>query len=730
MATITARLEAPLAGARALRARLGGRWSVVGLLTPVALVGALVFGPRAAFVLLLSVGACMGLGVATRAAAGEPWRYLNPGSIITGLLLGLTLSADAPLFLILVGAAVAEVAGKHRFTKLGTNPFNPAALGRAAVAVIELLRPAADPAEPDVVTAASPLSVVAGGSPAPDAWAMLLGNTPGAIGETSALVLGASGVALLTLVVVKREATLAMLGTVVVLVLVLPATPEIYGHAPWVLNPLIYLVGGPIFLYAFFFATDPATTPNTRLGGLIFGAGAGGLGVLGRLYTTIPGPEMWAILIMNLATPLLDRWLRRDGAFAPAPGKAAEEGVRSFYRDIRAEPDATEELVCEGVDALDPGSDAPFEVLGRLVEEERSEVIERLRASGLRGCGGARFPAAMKWEAALAQPAPRALVVNGQEGEPDSFKDRALMTRQAHLVIEGAAIAAHVVEASEIQVVHPPGDVPVREALAAAIERLAEAHPGLAERVELVEGSGLYICGEESALLAFLEGERGEPRERPPHPTEKGLRGLPTVVHNVETLAWLPRLLDTGERFDEAPRLVSISGAVASPGVYAVERDVSLNELTAMAGGAAAVLGFAIGGPTGELLPASADSMRVGELPGTGTVRVVSSRGCPVAEARRAARFAAQETCGRCTPCRVGSAELERMWSEVAQGDGDAALLESIRELGDMMSVASACGLGRDAPKRALSVLRNFPAAVASHRTNEEHECDECNRLS
>ncbi len=725
-----------LAGARALRAHLGARWSVVSLLIPLAVFGAIRFGPRAGMVLLLSVFFCAGLGIAARALAGQSWRYLNAGSLVTGLLLGLTLSADTPLSLILLGAAVAEVAGKHRSQKLGTNPFNPAALGRAAVAVVELSTPAAA-VDPDVVSSASPLYVAAGGTPAPKLLDMLAGTTPGAIGETSAALLAITGITLVTLVAVKREATLGMLGTIIVLVLVLPASSEIHGHAPWVLDPVVYLLGGPLFLYAFFFATDPATTPNTRLGGLIFGAGAGALGVLGRLYTTIPGPEMWAILVMNPLAPTLDRWLGTARSFAPAPGAAAEEGVRSFYGDGPPEESAPPRgLVVQGIESLVPPDEVAFGVLGRVMTGSRQEVVERVRESGLRGCGGARFPAARKWDAVLSQKKPRVLVVNGQEGEPDSFKDRVLMERRPELVIEGAAIAAHVIEASEIHVVHHPGDSSVRSALDEAISNLAEAHPELAERFVLVEGSGLYVCGEESALLAFLEGERGEPRERPPHPTESGLRGRPTLVHNVETLAWLPLLLSVRDaRAPELPRLISVSGAVRCPGVYSASRDVSLSELVETAGGGRGdgasklgLLAFAVGGPTGELLPASGDSTLVGELPGTGTLRVVSSSSCPVAEALNAARFAAKETCGRCTPCRVGSRELERMWSELAKGHAPEATLSAIEELSDTMTETSACGLGRDAPRRALSVLKSFPEVVTRHLEDEEHECDACRR--
>lgn len=718
-----------------VRARLGAKWAVALFLVPVAAFGVVRLGPRAGFVLALSVSICMGTSILVRALSGQPWRLLNAGSIVTGMLLGLTLSADVPVYMILVGALVAEVVGKIRIDRLASNPFNPAALGRAAIAVIELLDPPDYAAlHVDGLSSASPLLVNAGGNRAPELWAIFVGNTPGAIGETSALLLGLSGLLLLAFVVVKREAAVAMLVTIAALTVMLPATAEIYGHAPWVLDPVVYLLGGPAFLYAFFFATDPATTPNTRWGGVIFGVGAGALGVLGRLYTTIPGAEMWAILIMNLASPGLDRLLSRERELRKVPGGAQRAGCTTFYDqdDVGADAGAgmSDSLVLAGAEALVPSQLAPLEILRRICLDPREDVIGRVELSGLSGCGGAHFPAVRKWKTARATTGPRILIVNAQEGEPDSVKDRALMRQRPELIVAGAGIVAHLIEAEEVLVVCGPEEVLGSARLHGAIEELRREHPDLARRFKLVTGPGLYVCGEETALIAFLEGERGEPRERPPHPVESGLRGLPTVVHNAETLAWLPRLLDEdAPKLCDLPRLVTVSGDVRKPGVYAASRDLSLVELVARAGGmvdGGEAMAYAIGGPTGEILDRDRGDMTVAELPGTGTLRVLGAERCLVREALRATHFAAAETCGRCTPCRVGSVELDRLWSEVASGCADADVLVLIDELGQTMAETSACGLGRDAPKRVFSVLRSFPDTVSSHL--DGHECKACKK--
>lgn len=725
--TWTARLRSWLRSSSAWRAQLGAKWCVVMMLLPVVAHGCIRFGPRAALVVALSVVACTGLGIVTRWLSKQPWRVLNPGTLITGTLLGLTLSAETPLYMVLVGAAVAEVAGKVRLPWLGRNPFNPAALGRAAVAVLELSAPA-PPAAPDVISAASPLYVGAGGSPAPELGDMLLGLTSGAIGETGTLVLALVGIPMLWVIVPKRLAAFAMLVAVASLTVLLPATSEIHGHAPWVLDPVTYLAGGPVLLYAVFFATDPATSPRTRIGGILFGAGAGALGMVGRLYLGIPGSEMWAILAMNLAAPGVDRLVAgRDPerAVSPAPS------VDSFFAHPTKRVDASSIGHEVGFDALDSGADERFGVLASCEKRSVQELIEHVASSGLAGRGGAGFPASRKWSTALGFPGPRALVVNGQEGEPDSSKDRTLMQLRPELVIEGAAIVAHVIDATEVVLVTEPGHTEGRDALTRALGELEAAQPEMAARFRIVDGPGLYVCGEETALINYLEGRRGEPRDRPPFPAEAGLFGMPTVVHNVETLSWLPRILARpGESAALRQRLITLSGRVRHPGVYVAASDSTLEQLVRRGGGLCEqgrVRAFAVGGPSGEIIPGDHAGRTIADLPGTASVRVLGSDDCVVAEVLAASRFFAAETCGRCTPCRVGTGQLAKLWGEIADGRGSPASQRLIEELAELLSSAAMCGLGTRAPSAARSALEHFPEEVGAHLRGEP--CDACAKV-
>ena len=303
------RLQTLTGKLKRLRGQLGAKWSVAVLLIPPTLFGVYQFGPRAALVLAVSVIGCQIAGALPRWLAGESVQLFHPGSVVTGLLLGLTLSASTPVYMIIVGVLVAQIPGKVRFKRWKRNLFNPAALGRTAVAVLEFVDPSAHTAwdKVDAVTGASALFKDAGGHMRPYLSEVFLGFTRGAIGETSDLILIPMGILMLWLVVVKRDAPLAMIFSVPLLVLALPTGADVVGHAPWVMNPAMYFFSSNTLLLALFFATDPLTTPHTSVGGLLFGIGAATIGVCGRLYTTIPGAEMYGILVMNLAAPGLDR---------------------------------------------------------------------------------------------------------------------------------------------------------------------------------------------------------------------------------------------------------------------------------------------------------------------------------------------------------------------------------------------------------------------------------------
>lgn len=395
-----------------------------------------------------------------------------------------------------------------------------------------------------------------------------------------------------------------------------------------------------------------------------------------------------------------------------------------------------------------------YQTLQKVRRERRPEaVIAALKESGLRGLGGAGFPAATKWEAVLRAPGePKYVVVNADEGEPGTFKDRFIMERDPHLLLEGALIAASTVGAAEVYIYLREEYGRSRSILEAAIRqaRVAQgkASPGSAPhppgaslrdapaakpRVRLVIGAGAYICGEETALLESMEGKRGEPRLRPPFPATHGLWGKPTLVSNVETLALVPRILAEGPAEFRArgkngaagTKLFSVSGDVARPGVYEVPLGTTARELIFdHAGGPApgtSIKCFFPGGVATGLLPASKLDLplefgalaKEGSALGSGGFIVLSDRRCTVDAARNCLRFFAHESCGKCTPCRAGSEKMVGLLDRLCR-------LERVEfghfdDLASVMVDASICGLGQTAPNPVLSGLKHFREEWEAH---------------
>ena len=775
-----------IANMHRLRARLGAKWCVVALLAPPTAFGVLHFGLQAALVVSLSVVFCMAAAVVPRLLCGKSFTLMHPGSIITGLLLGLTLSTNTPVYMIVVGALVAQLPGKWKLGWLGRNPLNPAALGRTAVAVLEYVDFSAQGAwdQVDVATGASALFKEAGGNLRPAMSDLFVGLHAGAIGETSELVLIPSGILMLWFVVIKRHAALAMIATVPLLILCLPESPDVVGHAPWMYDPFVYLLGGNTLLLAIFFATDPMTIPRTRLGGILFGVGMAVLGVLGRFYTTIPGVEMYAVLVMNCFVFVLDgSWissLQRRGKVQPAntshvngTPRNRSNAVASFFEQTSEDsPDGEvpsagrlrritspqnrkrfsefQKLIAAG------NRDAVLDIVHmtntksrfarrfslsekHVIAGNRRGVLDTVEKSGLLGCGGARFPVHRKWKAVLEHNGPRVLIANGQEGEPETFKDRFLMEHHARLVVEGIAIAAFVIEAKEVHAVVTARSTDALEAMTNAVadfEQLEQSRT--IPPIKIVEGPDLYICGEETALIESLESHRGEPRLRPPLPVQSGLYGRPTLVQNVETLSWLPSILHHGPDWFRGPKgsgcqLVSLSGAVAHPGVYEVETGTSLIDILSMGGGMSRgeqLQAFAVGGPSGGFLPLSQSRLpfepaalkKAGTMMGTGAIRILGASDCVVDEALKAATFFQNESCGRCTPCRVGTSEVVRLWRKLAEGEGNTIDIDQIHEIAVTMRQTSTCGLGSAAACRILSVIEAWPEQLQTSSTASNTE--------
>ncbi|SEO04022.1 NAD(P)H-dependent oxidoreductase subunit E [Palleronia pelagia] len=353
------------------------------------------------------------------------------------------------------------------------------------------------------------------------------------------------------------------------------------------------------------------------------------------------------------------------------------------------------------------------------------EVQQTVLDAGVRGLGGAGFPSGKKWGFVRANEGPRYLAVNADEGEPGTFKDRALMETSPHLMLEGMLIAAWAVEAERCFIYmrdEYPASLEILRREIAALEDAGFIAPGY---VDLRRGAGAYICGEESAMLESIEGKRGIPRHRPPYVAQVGLWGRPTLVHNVETLAWITRVLREGPEIltsverngRKGLRSYSVSGRVAAPGVYLLPAGSTIADIIEAAGGMAeghVFKAYQPGGPSSGLLPASMDDIPMdfdmlqehGSFIGSGAVVVLSDRDSARAAALNMMRFFEDESCGQCTPCRVGCEKAVKLMQ------ADAWDRDLLGDLCTVMADASICGLGQAAQNPIKLVLKHFPDEV------------------
>ncbi|MGR3511141.1 MAG: NAD(P)H-dependent oxidoreductase subunit E [Paracoccaceae bacterium] len=353
------------------------------------------------------------------------------------------------------------------------------------------------------------------------------------------------------------------------------------------------------------------------------------------------------------------------------------------------------------------------------------EVQDKVLASGLRGLGGAGFPSGRKWGFVRANPGPRYVAVNGDEGEPGTFKDRYYLERTPHLFLEGMLIAAWAVEA-ETCFIYMRDEYPaVLEILRREIKALEKAGIVTQGYIDLRRGAGAYICGEESAMIESIEGKRGMPRHRPPFVAQVGIHGRPTLVHNVETLHWVTRVCREGPEVLNAVehngrkglRSYSVSGRVAKPGVYLLPAGSTITDIIDAAGGMAeghAFKAYQPGGPSSGILPASIDDVPLdfdtlqplGSFIGSAAVVVLSDQDKARDAALNMLRFFEDESCGQCTPCRVGCEKAVKL---MQADQWDQGLLE---ELSQAMVDASICGLGQAAPNPIRLTIRHFPEEI------------------
>jgi NADH-quinone oxidoreductase subunit F len=373
---------------------------------------------------------------------------------------------------------------------------------------------------------------------------------------------------------------------------------------------------------------------------------------------------------------------------------------------------------------INPGDLSSYERSGGFKALEKARgispeaVIEEIKASGLRGRGGAGFPCGPKWELARRSAGDRKyLICNADEGEVGTFKDRHLLQHDPFSLLEGMAIAGYAIGAQEAYIYLRAEYHYLLAGLRKAISQCRDKGYLDDLNIKIQEGAGAYICGEESALMNSIEGKRGESRFRPPFPPEKGLFQMPTIINNVETLANVPRIIEKGPAWfsglgtdkSKGTKLFCVSGDVSRPGVYELTLGSSLKEVLDLAG--AEEIGWVqVGGSTGRVLPRSELEITLSyeTILGSGAVMVFDKSRDVLDFVCRTVAFLNEESCGKCAPCREGTEVMKEIFGRLVAGDGMAGDIEALEAISETMMAASLCGLGQTAPIPVLDTLKYF----------------------
>jgi len=440
-----------------------------------------------------------------------------------------------------------------------------------------------------------------------------------------------------------------------------------------------------------------------------------------------------------------------DGGVASAPRGDPQHPF--FTRQVhivrqnggKIDPERIEEYITAG------GYQALYQVLHELTP---AEVVDTIIRSGLRGRGGAGYPTGLKWGTVAKSIGERKFVVcNGDEGDPGAFMDRSILESDPHRIIEGMAIAAYAVGANQ-------GYAYVRGEYPLAIRRLEIAirqakklgllgsqifDSAFDFKIDIRIGAGAFVCGEETALMASIEGRRGTPRPRPPYPAESGLWGCPTLINNVETFANVTPIIRNGAEWfasigtakSKGTKVFALTGKIRNTGLIEVPMGITLREIVEELGGGApdggTVKAVQTGGPSGGCIPAALfdtpvdyDSLgQVGSIMGSGGMVVMDQDTNMVDVARYYMEFCMDESCGKCIPCRVGTVQLYRLLSKIQAGEATQADMRRMKELCQLVQETSLCGLGQSAPNPVLSTLRYFPAEyeeLLADRAEQAHD--------
>ena len=400
-----------------------------------------------------------------------------------------------------------------------------------------------------------------------------------------------------------------------------------------------------------------------------------------------------------------------------------------------------------------------YQALGKVLTEMKpQEVIDTILASGLRGRGGAGFPTGRKWQFAADQPAGKKYVVcNADEGDPGAFMDRSVLEGDPHAVLEAMAIAGYAIGADE-------GYIYVRAEYPIAVQRLTIAinqareygllgkdifGTGFNFDITLHLGAGAFVCGEETALLASIEGKRGEPHPRPPFPAVKGLFGKPTIINNVETLANIAQIINKGADWfasmgtekSKGTKVFALGGKITNTGLVEIPMGTTLREIIEDIGGGIPngkkFKAAQTGGPSGGCIPASLidtpidydNLLAIGSMMGSGGLIVMDEDNCMVDIAKFFLEFTVDESCGKYVPCRTGTRRLLEILEKITSGNGEMEDLDKLEELCNYIKSTSLCGLGQTAPNPVVSTLRYFRDEYIAHIVDKKCPAGVCKKL-
>ncbi len=435
----------------------------------------------------------------------------------------------------------------------------------------------------------------------------------------------------------------------------------------------------------------------------------------------------------------------------------ADEYYHNFYKK-------QVKVVLSDCGVVDPESIESYLSLGGYKATEKvltigpEETIEMIKRSGLRGRGGAGFPTGVKWETCRKVPSDQKYIIcNADEGDPGAFMDRAVLEGNPHSVVEGMIIGAYAIGSDK-------GYVYIRAEYPLAVERLTHAieeartrgylgknilNTGFSFDIHLKLGAGAFVCGEETALIASIEGQRGMPRPKPPFPVFSGLWGKPTVINNVETLANIPYIITKGAEWyssygtekSKGTKVFALTGKVRNTGLIEVPMGIPLKDIIFDIGGGIendkAFKAVQTGGPSGGCIPASMVDLnvdyeslaKVGSIVGSGGMIVLDEDDCMVNVAKYFLAFTQAESCGKCVPCRIGTKRLLEILQRITKGQGEESDIEQLQKLSQDIKAASLCGLGQTAPNPVLSTLNYFREEYEAHIRDKKCPAKVCRDL-